>query len=179
MRRPLGVHRLAIEHARLADGKVGDIDQTAQAFWVDLFAGRQAPVRRIRIETQVLIGDGWTVSPLEVRVRNASLGNVPPLRAMGAGDLFQPASASVASPWRRALCGFSDETKPATSPLTIRNFIARNAAQDVRLAGGVAPPALLRLVGVADRAALCRAANWVRPGEDYLDVRDVLVGARE
>lgn len=160
-------------------GQIGGVDQRAQAFWVDLFADRTAPVRRIRIETQVLIGEGWIVNPLEVRVRSTAMGTTPPAPAVGVTDLTLPASASVVSPWRRTLCGLSDETKPATAALTIRNFIARNAAQDVRLAGGIAPPALLSMAGETDRVALCRAANWVHPGEDYLAVRDVLVGARE
>jgi hypothetical protein len=161
-------------------GRIGGSEQTAQAFWVDLFAERSAPVRRIRIEAQVLLGEGWIVTPMEVRVRPAALGTggASP-EASGVSDVSLPASASVVSPWRRALCGLSDEMKKPAQALTIRNFITRNAAQDVKLAGGIAPPILLRMAGAADRAALCRSGKWLRPGEDYLGVRDILVGARE
>jgi hypothetical protein len=165
------------------NAKLGDdaklAAQTAQAFWVDLIAGRNAPVHRIRIEAQVLIGDGWTVYPIEVRVRPPALGSRPLSRTAGASDPSLPASASAFASWTRTLCGPPDGTEPPETAPSIRSFIARNAHQDIRLAGGIPPTVLLRLAGVADRAAFCRAAKPARPGEDYLLIRDALVRARE
>ena len=165
------------------DGRLGDAsipNQTAQAFWVDLFAGRNAPVRRIRIEAQVYIGEGWIVYPMEVRVKSATGGVTPLPHLTGAAEVSLPASASTMAAWARLVCGPSDEKNTPEPPLTIRNFIARNAAQDVRFAGGVPPVQLLRMAGVADRAAFCRRrSRVVSGGEGYLLIRDTLIGARE
>jgi hypothetical protein len=174
----------ALEQVRLPyDATLGDepalATQTAQAFWVDMIADRNAPVRRIRVEAQVLIGDGWVLYPMEVRVRPPVLGSRPLPHGAGAGDISLPLSASALVPWSRALCTAANRTVPPAASASIRNFIARNAEQDIRFAGGVPPPALLRLAGVVDRAAFCRTANLARPGEDYLLIRDALVRARE
>ena len=127
----------------------------------------------------MLLGEGWIVTPLEVRVRHAALGTggVGP-KAWRFGHFIARLSFGGIA-WRRALCGLSDEMKKPAQALTIRNFIARNAAQDVKLAGGIAPPILLRMAGAADRAALCRSGKWCASGEVIFGVRDILVGARE
>jgi hypothetical protein len=164
------------------DGRFGDgrVDgQTAQTFWVDVFADRTAPVRRIRIEAQAYLGDGWIVYPLEVRVRPAMMGKSPLGNPAAVEDISRPLTASAIAAWRGALCGSSEVRNQRESALTIRDFIARNAAQDVRFAGGVPPASLLSLTGATDRATFCRGARPVRGGEEYLRIRDALIGAVE
>ncbi len=164
------------------DGRFGDGDvsgQTAQAFWVDVMADATAPVRRIRIEAQAYLGDGWIVYPIEVRVRPPTIGKAPARVVTGAEDPSKPSVASVIAGWKGALCGLSDEKIARQPALTIRNFIARNAAQDVRFTGGVPPVALLSLAGATDRATFCKSTKAVRPGEEYLRIRDALIGALE
>lgn len=161
------------------EGRLGDAGvegQTAQSFWIDMVADRGAPVRRIKVEPQIYIDDGWLRYPMEVRVTEAVLGGAAIQRPPGAADVRQPLSASALSAWVGLAC-----KKPGGEPgLTARSLIARNAAQDFRFAGGVPPAGLLRLAGVPDRAALCRELKPAGQGtEDYLAVRDVLIGARE
>ncbi len=154
-------------------------DQTAQAFWIDLFAAREAPVRRIKVEPQVFIDEGWIRYPMEVRVTEARLGPTPIQRVVGVGDISQRSSASALTAWVRLSCNSYEKTGVEPG-LTIRNFIARNASQDFRFGGGAPPSQLLRLAGVPDRAGLCRAMKPVRQSaEEYLLVRDALIGARE
>ncbi len=159
----------------------GDVsDQTAQSFWVDVFVRRDMPVRRMKIEVQVYMDGTWIRYPMEARIVRAALGNAVVPGVSGVGDLAQPSATSAIAGWVEALCG-SGETKTSAEPLTIRNLIARNAAQDVRFAAGMVPHALLRLTGVTERVALCSAGRWSAgaPVEEYLAVHDALIGARE
>ncbi len=154
--------------------------QSAVAFWVDFEVSRGARVRRVKIEPQVYIRDGWVQYPMEVRIREAALGGPAAKAYRGAADIASPSANSALAAWRDALCGLSDEKDAGPQPLTIRNFIARNAGQDVRFAGMTAPPQLLRGLSVRDRAAFCRNARLTLAApEDYLRIRDALIGARE
>ncbi len=166
------------------DGRLAtpEIDgQTAQAFWIDVMPARDTPVQRIKVEPQVYIDGGWIRYPMEVRVARTALGAGPPARvAAETIDIFLPSSAPALAAWRRSVCDLSYERTSGETPLTIRSFIARNAAQDVRLAGGSVPPQLLRIAGAADRASLCAGTSLRRAGaEEYLLLRDALIGARQ
>ncbi len=72
---------------------------STQVFWMDLWADRDAPVRRIKIEPQLnatdLKGD-WIIYPMEVRVMDAAIRggasvNEMPLCAPDAKSLSEPA----------------------------------------------------------------------------------------
>ncbi|MBS1871842.1 MAG: hypothetical protein JSU00_01415 [Acidobacteria bacterium] len=171
----------ALEPVKLPyDGVFGDSGapaQTAQSFWIDMLADRQAPVRRIKVEPQVYIDDGWLRYPMEVRVTEPVLGPTPVAHVPGASDIGLPLSASALSAWAALAC--KTPVRNTAEP-TIRSLIARNVAQDFRFAGGIPPKPLLRLAGALDRAALCRASKPPRrDSEEYLKVRDTLIGARE
>ncbi len=45
--------------------------KSTQVFWMDLWADRDAPVRRIKVEPQLNIGQDWVQYPMEVRVMDA------------------------------------------------------------------------------------------------------------
>lgn len=164
------------------EGKIGAAgvpNQTAQSFWLDLFADRDAAVRRIKVEPQVYIGDGWLRYPMEVRVSEAALGAAGPRRTPAVADVSAASAVTAIEVWRTGVCGLNEKKSP-DSPLSIRSFIARNALQDIRLAGGAPPPSLMRLAGAPDRVGFCQSAKSGRvSAEDYLLVRDALVGARE
>jgi hypothetical protein len=176
---PDGLEPVSLPYdGRLANAQIPD--QTAQAFWIDMWVERDATVQRIKVEPQVYHGGSWIRYPMEVRVMTPSLGVAGPRGpGLGADSVGAPTSASAISPWVRSQCN-PGEKKGSEAGLSIRNLIARNAGQDVRLAGGSAPPELFRLLGVSGRTGLCRpgSAKLAAP-EDYLRVRDLLVGARE
>jgi hypothetical protein len=163
------------------EGRLGNPevpDQTAQAFWLDLSVDRSSPVRRIKVEPQVYIDGDWIRYPMEARLSAVVLGSGEQAPTSGDPDVTRPSASSALRVWRTMLCGSSEKNKGGDA-LSIRDFIARNVGQDVRFAGGAPPAALLRAVGVADRAAFCRGSTDLRRPEDYLAVRDALVGTRE
>jgi hypothetical protein len=45
--------------------------KSTEVFWMDLWADRDAPVRRIKVEPQLNIGHDWVEYPMEVRVMDA------------------------------------------------------------------------------------------------------------
>jgi hypothetical protein len=163
------------------DGRLGSAqipDQTAQSFWIDMWVDRQAAVRRIKVEPQVYIGDGWVRYPMEVRITVPALGTAVG-RALGAGSAAEPTSVPVLAAWIDRVCK-SGERNKSEQPLTLRDLIARNIWQDVRFAGASPPPQLLRALGISDRDALCRPGKFgFAAPENYLGIRDVLTGARE
>lgn len=165
------------------DGRLANAlipDQTAQAFWIDMWVDRNATVERIKVEPQAYMGTGWIRYPMEVRIMAASLGAAQGgAPGFGAASADEPSVASAIRAWVISQCNPNEKNKPEPL-LSIRNLIARNAAQDVRLAGGSAPPELFRMMGVGGRAGLCRpGAPKIAAPEDYLRVRDSLIGARD
>jgi hypothetical protein len=161
-----------------ADGAIPG--QTAVAFWVDLAVRSTAPVRRVKVEPQAYMRDGWVRYPMEVRVRNTRLGPAPMPAYAGVPDVLAPSGQSALAAWRSALCGGASGDSKAQQPLSVRSLIARNSGQDVRLAGTTLPPELLRLLGVSNRDGFCGSGKLALSGqEDYLRVRDLLIGARE
>lgn len=163
------------------EGRLGSAeiaDQTAQSFWIDMWVDRTAPVQRIKVEPQVYIGNGWIRYPMEVRITAPTMG-AGPLRTAVAQTVGEPTSTSVVRTWVEGVCNSRERNKPEQA-LTIRNLIARNAGQDVRLAGASPPPSLLRALRVSDRAVFCRSGQLgFESPEEYLRIRDVLIGARE
>lgn len=164
--------------SKIGGGEIAD--QTAQSFWVDVFVPGQMPVSRIKIEVQVYLDGTWIRYPMEARIVRAALGNGVARTAFGVGEVAQPSAASAIAGWVEALCG-TGEKNTLSEPLSIRNLIARNAAQDVRFAAGMVPAGILRLAGVTERVALCSSGRLRAdaPGDEYLAIRDELIGARE
>lgn len=164
------------------DGKLASADipgQTAQGFWIDMWVDRNAAVERVKVEPQLYIDGGWIRYPIEARITSVALGGAEPPIRTGAKSLTDPSSDSALLVWVGVQCNPKENAKPE-QVLSIRNLIARNAGQDVRFAGGSSPQQLLRTVGVADRAAFCRAGKFkLASPEEYLRIRDSLTGARE
>ena len=51
--------------------------KSAQVFWMDLWADRAAPVQRIKVEPQLNIGVDWVEYPMEARVMDAVVPEIP------------------------------------------------------------------------------------------------------
>jgi hypothetical protein len=153
--------------------------------WMDLWVDADAPVRRVRVEPQVWIGDRWIIYPMEVRV----FPNIVPESVKDSAELppaSAPADAFALGPLRAMLCGPGE---PAATPgPTIRRMIHRNARQDAALAGAFAKvlgretvaKRLATEAGIPDLEAWCSAERSARPPgaagpEWYLKLRDRLV----
>ncbi len=107
----------------------GRLEHTAQIFLMDLRVERNAPVRRIKVEPELLISGGWITYPMEVRVIAAV---IPP----GAGvspvlpKLALPPDANVTAVYSALLCDTPTSDEPpistATPPMPIPSASARN-----------------------------------------------------
>lgn len=123
------------------------------SFWLDLWVAGDAPVRRIKVEPQLNIGEQWITYPMEVRVVDAvvPIARMPPM-----GPAPSPAAAADAAATAALaskVCG-PRKFQPS-APDAPGNLVLRNALQDLSLWDGVA--SILALAGIADRAAWCRA----------------------
>ena len=132
----------------------------SQVLWLDVWTGRDAPVRRIKIEPQLYIDRDWVVYPMEARVMEATVpdgvrpdGGLAPIVVM-----------------RSFVCGTKPEAAAAPE-LSMTRFRYRNAQQDVALAGRGRKEDLRNLIGG------CDAAPPADP-ESYLRVRDFLFRMR-
>jgi hypothetical protein len=167
---PDGLARIELPYTGKIEGAPG---QSAQSFWMDLWVGGDAPVRRMKVEPQVYMDGRWIRYPMEVRIVRAS---VPPrpaaLEAASVERLDLPADASARLAFLRVLCGESNGGEPARTP-SVRSLIARDAAQDAALAAGLDADLLWQWFGVRDRRAWCSAYVRDKAGpESYLRVRD-------
>ncbi len=160
--------------------------QTTTVFWLDVWTPAQAPVRRVRLEAQLNVGDHWVIAPMEVRIRPVRIpDHAPPTTALP--PVEAPADHATFEPWLRFLCGRTGW--PAPVPLSVRRMIRRNAAQDVALAAQLeerlGPEAVrgrvLEIAGAADRDSWCREPEGPRGqgAEWYLKLRDYLLKAAE
>ncbi len=134
--------------------------ESTQILWMDLWAERDAPVRRIKIEPQLSVGSDWLVYPMEVRVMNAT---VP-------GGGWPPGSATPAVVMQSFLCG-TDLDAGAADESSMARLRFRNAQQDVSLAGPASKLDLKRLIGGCD-ATPSAELEW------YLRIRDYLYRMR-
>ncbi len=134
--------------------------ESSQVLWMDLWVDANAPVRRVKIEPQVGIGNEWLIYPMEVRVTEAAV-------------LDHPASARVITEpfelMRAFLCG-GEQRALQGGALPGAELRLRNARQDVALAG--AGSAALR----DDLKKAMGGCSAPAPGdpEFYLRVRDAL-----
>lgn len=101
-------------------------------FWMDFYVDNNAPVRRLKIEAQLWIGDRWVIYPMEARIVNAQIPAFQP-RFWGLPAPEARSDAAMISPWRDHLCRpLKNEFKPTET--TIRLLQQRNIQQDVALA---------------------------------------------
>ena len=149
---PDGLTQIDVPYTAKLDEVPG---QTAQAFWMDLWADGNAPVERIKVEPEAFMDGRWIRYPMEVRIVKAT---APP-RGAGIGlmrvdriDLPSDASARLA--FRNIFCTKHDVGEPAAAP-TVRSFIARDARQDLLLAGAIDPELLWQWFSAGDRREWC------------------------
>jgi hypothetical protein len=152
-------------------------------FWLDLWIGNDAPVRRFKIEAQLWVGDRWVLYPMEARIVEA---RVPPFQPKFWGMPAPEARADAAmiSPWRDHLCRpLKSEFQPKDT--TIRLLQQRNIQQDVALAKKLGRDGVIKAfvyAGIPPETALpdawCAAPpdQWRTPlsTEWYLKLRDHL-----
>ena len=129
---------------------------STQVLWMDLWADRDAPVRRIKVEPQLFINGDWVVYPMEARVVEATVPDGK--RPEGEGDAL--------AVLRQAVCGAHAAGDP-TGDTYCMHF--RNAQQDLALA--------VRAPKEAFRKLVCDAAPSSDP-ESYLKIRDSLLRLR-
>jgi hypothetical protein len=156
--------------------------QNTVTYWVDLHVGADAPVRRVRLEALMKIGNRWVTYPMEVRVIDAV---VPAVRWTSASlpTLTARADTPVVGPLGAYLCGAA-ESSESGRPLTARALVRRNALQDMALARALesklgrkaVTSEILRRTGAAAGAEWCRAHSTPPElgAEWYLRVRDWL-----
>ncbi|MCX6585166.1 MAG: hypothetical protein NTX13_01120 [Acidobacteria bacterium] len=150
-----------------------------RSYWRDLWVESGAPVRRIKVEPQVWVGDRWLVYPMEVRVQWATVPAVTQ-KFWGLPASTLRADAGVVNPWRDALCRpLPAQTQPEKT--TVRLLQHRNVLQDVALAKkmGAAAAGALQAGGISlTNEAWCAAPveGWQKDlaPEWYLRVRDFL-----
>jgi len=135
----------------------------AAVFWLDIWTPAATPVRRIRLEAQLNVGEDFVITPLELRVQ---AGVVPP-GALPTAPV-KPGGNSGSGPFAlvgRALCGVPGVTPAGTGDgLSILGKIMRNAGQDILLAR--APGAGTK------RSEWCAARRDDANPESYLRLRD-------
>jgi hypothetical protein len=137
--------------------------ESTQIFWMDLWADRDAPVRRIKIEPQLFLNGDWVVYPMEVRVSEAIVPDAGAVRETAAAPL---------DAMRNFLCGGKPKAGASSGWDRLRS---RNAGQDIALAARAS---------AADRGELikilggCQAALPAGDPESYLKLRDFLFKMR-
>ena len=152
-------------------------------FWMDLYVANNAPVRRLKIEIQLWVGDRWILYPMEARLVEAQIPAFQP-KFWGLPAPEARADAAMISPWRDHLCRpLKSEFQPQET--TIRLLQQRNVQQDVALAKklgrDIGIQSFVR-AGIAPEAALpdawCAAPpeHWRDSlnAEWYLKLRDHL-----
>ena len=101
-------------------------------FWMDVWVDSIAPVARIKLEAQLLVGNRWVIYPMEARVIAAQIPKFVP-KFWGLPAPEARADTAMISPWRDYLCRpLKDEFQPKQT--SIRLLQQRNVQQDVALA---------------------------------------------
>jgi len=126
---------------------------STQVFWMDLWADRDAPVRRIKIEPQLTTANlkgAWIIYPMEVRVMDAAV--------QGSGSINEI-----------PLC--APDAKPSGES-TISGMQLRNQRQDTALSRQFSE------AGVSRMKAICEAPPPAANPEWYFKIRDYLFRLR-
>jgi hypothetical protein len=157
--------------------------QTTRCYLLDIWAPPDTPPRRVRVEVLLKLGT-WYVAPLEVRVVEPLVPNVPPdiashrapdaVIADDVAPIDAPSSATAEEQLLRYLAGLPPQLP--LQLLRVRDFIQRNAAEDMLVARSLE----LREDVPGPRFPWLNLLSWsplAHPGvgaEWYLRVRDFL-----
>lgn len=135
--------------------------ESSQVFWMDVWADGNAPVRRVKLEPQVYVNGDWITYPMEMRVSEVLLPDVPP---------------GSAPPTLRAYLCSDSAAKPTSATSDVASKRERNERQDVVLA---ARSPLLReeLKKVMGGCSASLPSTTTADPESYLRLRDLLSGA--
>lgn len=107
-------------------------NQTARCYLLDIYAPPDVPPRRVRVEALLKVGT-WLVAPMEVRVVAPRVPETGiPETAEDLALIDAPASATAGIQLFRYLAGLPPEYPKQL--LRVRDFIQRNAAEDMLLA---------------------------------------------
>ena len=117
----------------MPDPEDGIEGQTTRVYLLDLWLPPNADVARFRVEVQLKVAD-WTIRPMEVRVQQARIPDLPVGPDHPLPDLELGADAAAAGTLAQYWPG-ADLTMPPPG-LTTRGMLRRNAVQDVALARG-------------------------------------------
>jgi hypothetical protein len=170
---PVSVERVELPYrGRIPDPSSSVPGQTTQTFLMDIFVAAGAPVRRIKIEPQLSVGDEWIIYPMEVRVVSAE---VPP----------DPALRRPPSSFLEYFCGGKRPPPPPDAAQAPEWFSARNGAQDVAMARAlegqrgrmILSAQIVDRLGGKEPKKWCDAAPPADP-EWPLKVRDFLLRGR-
>lgn len=139
--------------------------ESSQVFWMDVWVDGNAPMRRVKLEPQVYVNGDWITYPMEMRVSEVAVPDVPPGSAPATlrGYLCNSASGNSASA----------RTSPTSDVASRRE---RNERQDVMLA---ARSPLLReeLKKAMGGCSAPPPSTTTADPESYLRLRDLLSGA--
>jgi hypothetical protein len=131
-----------------------------QIVWMDVWTDRAAPVRRIKVEPQLMVGEDWVIYPMEGRVMDAV---VPDAKRTEASDV------------RTLMCG--PVRRYANYVNAEQPFQSRNWRQDALLATLAPKEELLRVIGGCDPRAPVDATE-TKNLESYMRIRDYLFRLR-
>ena len=138
---------------------------STQVFWMDLWADRDTPVRRIKVEPLLDVNKDWIEYPMEVRVMEAVVPE-------GVRDSVLMPLAAL----KKLVCPSANKgpvADPSASPKrTLDRFYARNGQQDLALAQSRPHDEIVRLMGGCESAPPRDNPEW------YLKIRDYLFRQR-
>jgi hypothetical protein len=149
--------------------------QTTRCYLFDIKSIASTPPRRVRVEALMKIGT-WYVAPMEVRIEAPVVPEITGKNYVeDIAALDAPSSETARIQLLRYLHGLPPEFPPRL--LRVRDFIQRNAAEDMLLARMFAQRSTRREVGSFPELNLLSWWPLAYPGigaEWYLRVRDFL-----
>jgi hypothetical protein len=173
---PDKVQKVSLPHgAKLSEG------QKVQTYLLDIFIPPKTPMTRIRLEVQLNVGDGWTIYPMELRVRDRTgpgggrpLGPMPAVKAR--------ADAAILAPLREYVCSDPLSKRGPVALDTARGLMLRNIRQDIAMArerekeeGAGVQAMLLKAGGWPSSEAFCQSKGLPANGPEWwLRVRNYL-----
>jgi hypothetical protein len=138
---------------------------STQVFWMDLSAGLDAPVQRVKVEPQLNVNKDWVIYPMEVRIMKATVPD---------GD-WPPGTAPPVEVMRGFLCGTRTWNSSSSHEPSVPALRFRNALEDVALAQDL--PRTER-AGLQQRFGSCTAPASSDP-EWYYRIRDYLLNPQQ